>query len=308
MWTRSRFNNELVPGLFAVSIDSYENKRKEGIWKKLCSQRSSKKAYEEDTLRSGLGLPSVKPEGQGFAYDTPIGGAKQTWTHIVYALGVRITEEAIEDNLYELNGGSGGEGLKEIFKDLGVSMAENEEILMARFLVNGTATTYHTTRNSKALFDSAHPRLNGSTFANYGTAADLTYTSFWASIIAAENQYDNQQKRIVKKVKRLWVPPQLERKALEVLKSSDRPDTANRAVNAYAQSGRSVALQVHPYLTDVDACYYQLDGNGILRFNRRPTRFARDKDFQTGDVMVKTDQRWCAEIDDPQGWYGRIPA
>jgi hypothetical protein len=308
MWTRSRFNNEYVPGLFALAIDSYENKRSEGIWKKLCEQKKSGKTYEENTLRSGLDLPSVKGEGAGPAYDTQIGGAKQTWVHVVYALAVRISEEAIEDNLYELSAGSSGDKLKEIFKDLGVSMAENEDVLMARFLVNGTATTYHSTRNSKALFAADHPYLDGNTFSNYGTAADLTYTSFWASIVAAENQHDNKQKRILKKVKRLWIPPQLEQKGLEIIKSTDRPDSANRAVNAYAKSGRSIDLQVYPYLSDVDACYYQLDGKGILRFNRRPTRFAREKDFQTGDMMCKADQRWCAEIDNPQGWYGRIPA
>ena len=308
MWTRSKFSNEMVPGLFAVAIDSYENVRAEGLWRKMCETRSSKKAYEEDTIRSGLGLPQVKGEGAPITYDDPIGGAKQRWTHKVYALGVRITEEAIEDNLYELNGGGSAAGLKEIFKDLGASMAENEDVLMARFLVNGTATTYHTTRDGKALFATDHPRLDQSTFSNKSTSTDLTYLSFWASVVAAENQYDHRQKRILKKVKRLWVPPQLEQKALEILRSTDRPDTGNRAVNAYAKSGRSIELVVYPYLTDIDACYYQLSGAGILRFNRRPTRFAREKDFQTGDMMVKADQRWSAEIRDPQGWYGRIPA
>lgn len=308
MWTRSRFNNEYVPGLFAVSIDSYENKRHAASWKKLCEQKTSKKSYEENTLRSGLDLPALKGEHAPVTFDTQIGGAKQTWVNLVWALAVQISEEAIDDNLYELNGGGNGDKLQSIFKDLGVSMAENEDVLMSRFLVNGTATTYHQTRNSKALFATDHPRLNGTTFSNYGTATDMTYSSFWASVIAAENQYDHRQKRIMKKVVRLWTPPQGERKCLEILKSADRPDTANRAINAYAQSGRKIELEVCSYLTDVDAVYYQLDGNGIVRFNNRPTRFAREKDFLTGDMMCKADQRWCAEIDDPQGFYGRIPA
>lgn len=308
MWTRSRFNNEYVPGLFALSIDAYTTKRSEGAWKPMCTIKTSKKAYEENAVRSGLGLPQVKGESAPIDYDTQIAGAKQKWVPVVYALGVRISEEAIDDNLYELNGGGGGEGLKEIFKDLGVSMAENEEVRMARFLVNGGATTYHTTRGDKALFATDHARLDGSTFSNKVTTTDLTYTAFWAEIIAAENQYDHRQNRIVKKVERLWVPPQFEMKALEILKSTDRPDTANRATNAYAASGRSIKLSVHPYLTDVDARYYQLDGSGITRFNRRAQRFARERDFQTGDMMTKADQRWSAEIDDERCWYGVIPA
>jgi hypothetical protein len=308
MWTRGRFANEIVPGLFGIAIDSYTTKRSEGTWKDMCVQKTSKKAYEENTERSGLGVAQLKGEGAPVTYDTQIQGKKQKWVPSVYALAVRITEEAIDDNLYELNGGSDGSGLKELFKDLGVAMAENEEIRMARFLVNGSATTYHTARDDYALFYASHERLDGSTFSNTATTTDLTYTAFWSEIIAAENQYDHRQNRIVYKVKNLWIPPQFERKALEIVKSTDRPDTANRAVNAYKASGRSINLKINPYLTDTDARYYQLDGPGIIRFNNRKTRFAREKDFQTGDMMVKADQRWSAEINDVRCWYGVIPA
>ncbi len=307
MWTRGRFNDEYVPGLFALAIDTYLNKRAESMWNAMCTVKTSKKKKEEDSLRSGLGFPVIKGEGAPVTYDTQIEGAKQTWVHLVYALAVRITEEAIEDNLYELNGGSEGD-LKELFHDLGEAMAENDEVLMARFLVNGAATTYHSTRDSKALFATDHPRLDGSTFSNKATDADLTYLTFWANLIAAENQYNHRQYRIKKKVKNLWVPPQREQKGLEILKSTDRPDTGSRAVSAYAVSGRKIGLKVWPYLTDDDASYYQMDGEGIVRFNRRKTRFAREKDFATGDMKVKSDSRWSAEIRDPQCWYGVIPA
>ena len=111
-----------------------------------------------------------------------------------------------------------------------------------------------------------------------------------------------------KKIKNLWLPPQLERKGLETLKSSDRPDTANRAINALKSSGRSIGLKTWSHLTDADAWYLQLDGDGIIHYTRRKQRFARDKDFQTGDMMIKADQRWSAEINDPQCWYGIVPA
>jgi hypothetical protein len=308
MWTRSKFVNEYVPGLFAVAVDSYINKRAESMWGKLVTVKDSKKKKEEDAERSGLGVPVVKGEGAPISYDTQIAGAKQTWIHSVYALAVRITEEAIEDNLYELGGGGNADDLQDMFFDLGESMAENPERLMARFLVSGTATTYHTNRNAEALFSTTHSRLDGSTYSNYLTSTDLTYSSYWAAVIAAENQYNHRQMRIQKKVAKLWVPPQMEKQGREVLYSPDRPDTANRAINAIKQSGRNVELCVWPYLTDTDAWYLQCNGRGIIFFWRRKTRFAREADFQTGDMMCKADQRHSAEIADDRDFVGVIPA
>jgi hypothetical protein len=307
MWTRSRFNNEYVPGLFMVAVDSYENRRKASMWKDLCSVKTSKKSYEEDAIRSGLTTLTRKGEGQGITYDTQIGGPKQKWVHIVRSLGVRISEEAIEDNLYELNGGSEG-GLRELFFDLGEAAEETIETEMARFFNSASATTYHTTRFSKAFAATDHTRLDNSTYSNYATQSDLTYTSFWTNLVAAENQYNHRQQVIMKKVKNLWVPPQLERKGLEILKSTDRPDTGDRATNAYAASGRSIGLKVWSHMTDPDMFVFHLEGRGVIFFWARKTRFARDKDFQTGDIMVKVDQRWSAEIADEQCFYFNIPA
>jgi hypothetical protein len=309
MWTRARFNNEYVPGLFALAIDSYVTNRAKNMGRQMCTVKTSKKKKEENAVRSGLGLPVLKGEGAPVNYDTQIAGAKQAWVHLVYALAVRITEEAIDDNLYELNGGGGGDELKEIFTDLGDSMAENEEVLLARFLNSGTATTYHTTRQGAyGLYNAAHPRLDGSTFANYTAAyADLTYLAFWAVVVAAENQFNHRQFKIKKRVQKLWIPPQLERQARECLYSKDRPDVANRAISAYAQSGRNIQLMNWTHITDTDSWHLQLDGDGIIFFDRRKTRFARDKDFQTGDMMCKADQRWSSEINDERCWYGVVP-
>jgi hypothetical protein len=179
---------------------------------------------------------------------------------------------------------------------------------MARFLNSATATTYHSTRFSDALISSAHDRLDGTTFSNYATSSDLTYLTLWAAIVAAENQYNHRQYRIKKQVKRIWVPPQLERAAVEAIKSTERPDTGNRAVSALAKSGRNIEIVSWPHLSDADAWFLQLDGEGINFFWRRKTRFAREKDFATGDYMIKADQRFSAEIQDPQGWYGVVPA
>lgn len=309
MWTRARFNDEYVPGLFALAIDTYITKRSEQMFRSLFTLKTSKKKKEEEGIRSGLGLPVMKGEGAPVSYDTQIAGAKQSWIHTVYALAVRITEEAIDDNLYELNGGGNADDLSEIFHDLGEAMSENEEVKAARFFNSGTATTYHTTRDSVALFSASHTRLDGSTYSNYSTAyADLTYAAFWAILVAAENQYNHRQYRIKKKVKNLWIPPQLERQGREVLFSTDRPDTANRAISAYAQSGRKISLKVWPHMTDPDMWVMQMDGRGIVHFTRRKTRFARERDFQTGDMMIKSDQRFSAEISDERDFYGVIPA
>ncbi|GAG70632.1 unnamed protein product, partial [marine sediment metagenome] len=195
MWTRSRFVNEYIPGLFAVAVDAYTKKRGESKWPKLFDIKTSKKKKEENAERTGLGLPVLKGEGGGVTYDTEIAGPKQAWVHVVYALAVRITEEAVDDNLYELGGGGQGDELKEIFTDLGESMEENLETLNARFLVNGNVATYHGTREATALalFHGTHYRIDGSTFSNKATSTDLTYSTFWTALVAAENQQNNCQ-------------------------------------------------------------------------------------------------------------------
>ena len=307
MWTRSKFFNEYVPGLDAVMVDKYHAAKNNSMWEQLCKVRTSKKAYEEDAIRSRLGSPQLKGEGAAVTFGNQIGGPKQTYTPNVWALAVKITEEAVDDCLYELGGGGGTPKLTELYEDLGISLAEWPEVYMARFLNSGSATTYHVDRFSQALFSATHSRLDAGTYSNLSTNADLTYTAFWSIIVAAENQYDHVGNRTTRKVKNLWIPPQLEMKALEILKSTERPDTANRAVNAYAKSGRSIGLKVWPYLTDADAHYYQLDGAGITFWWRRKTRFGRDSEFLTGDFLVKGDQRFSAEITDAHGFYANIP-
>lgn len=307
MWTRARFVDEYIPGLFAVAIDTYTKNRAVSMWDQLVTVKTSHKKKEENTERSGLDVPVLKSEGERITYDTQLSGSKQTWVHDVFAMGIRITEEAVEDNLYELKGGSEGD-LKEIFHDLGEAMSNNLETLMARFLNSGAATTYHTERDgSTALFSDSHSLLDGTTFDNKSTNADLTYSAFWSVLVAAENQFNHRGHRVKKTVTKLWHPPQLERKALEILKSTDDPSTANRAISAYAKSGRSIKNMNWNQLTDTDAWHFQLEGSGIVFFWRRKTRFAREGDFQTGDIMVKSDQRFSAEIDDYRCFYGNIP-
>jgi hypothetical protein len=308
MWTRGRFVNEYVPGLFALAVDSYKNAKAISMWGDLVNIKTSNKKKEEDAIRSGLGRPVVKGEGAGVTYDTQIAGAKQTWIHNVWALAVRITEEAIDDNLYELNAGGNADELADIFTDLGEAMNESKEVLTARFFTSATATTYHTTRDGIALCSASHTRLDGSTYSNYATATDLTYSTFWANMVSAENQYNHRSKPVKKRVKNLWVPPQLEKNAREIILSPDRPDTGNRAINAYAKSGRNITIKVWPYITDADMWVLQCDGRGIIHFVRRKLRFAREKDFGTGDFQCKADERFSQEVADERDFWFNVPA
>jgi hypothetical protein len=306
MITRSTFNEEYVPGYFALAVETYQSAEK--MYDKIAEVRTSVKKEEKKLYRSNLGYLSEKGEGEPIGYDTPIGNRSKTWVHKVYALGVRATEEAIDDNLYEFgSGGSAGQDIKELFKDLGTSAAETPEIETAKLFNFATATTYHTCNDGLAFASALHTRLDGSIFSNLQTSTDLTYASFWSAVILAENQYDHRQKRIRAKVKALLIPPQMERQAREVLYSTDRPDTGNRAINAMVQSGRSIQLMMWQYLTDVDAWALLLDSNDILFFWRRRTRFAKEGDFETGDLRSKVDQRFSVEVGDPRCVLFNIP-
>lgn len=308
MITRSTFNAEYIPGYFALAVDTFRAAEK--VYDKICVVKDSRKKKEDKIYRSGVGLLAEKAEAEAIGYDTPIGNLSKSWVHKVWALGIRISEEAIEDNLYEFGqGGNAGADIKELFTDLGRSAAETPELEVAKVFNYCTATTYHSTNEATAtaFMSASHARLDGSTYSNRATSADLTYSSFWSAVVAAENQYDHRQKRLGFKVKNLVVPPQLERQAREVLFSADRPDTANRAVNAMVQSGRKIGLIVWAYLTDTDGWFLQLENNDLIFFWRRRTRFGKESDFETGDVKSKVDQRFSVEVGDPRGWYGNVP-
>jgi hypothetical protein len=307
MITTSTFKHEIVPGLIGIAVDSKKKTRAKSMWPKLCTQKMSKKAQEQDASRSGLGTLNPQDEGTPLTFDTQIAGPQQTWNHIPYSLAVRITKLAIMNNLYEFNGGGRG-NLQPLFYDLGEAAEEHIETLMARFFNSADATTYHTTRWGSALASTAHNRKDGTTYSNKATQTDLTYTTFWTAIVAAENQYNDRQHRITQRINKLWIPPQLERKALEVIKSSDRPDTPNRAVSAYAQSGRNIEICKWPHMSDTDMWVLQKEGEAIRFYWAWKTQFAQDSDFQTDDTLVKVSQCWSAEIMDEQCFYFNIPA
>lgn len=299
---RSTFIHSYLPGLFAVAVDSYDMYNKyQKRWDVIAHVKSSKKDREEKAYRSTLGHLVHKPEGTGITYDSIIGGPKKTWVHKEYALGTRCTENAIEDNLYE--------SFTDFFKDLGYSAAIHPDRMLGIMFNNLTATTYHTAADGLALASASHTRLDGTTYSNYSTAyADLTYAAFWAVAVLLENQYDHRQKRVEMRVKGLLHPPQLNRQAIEVLKSSDRPDTANRAISAIAVKYRGSVRDIDwPELTDTDAWHLQGDNHDVIWFWRVKPQFSKEPDFETGDVRCKVRLRGVVECGDPRGYYHVIP-
>ncbi|MCG6536102.1 MAG: hypothetical protein L7F78_15735, partial [Syntrophales bacterium LBB04] len=202
-----------------------------------------------------------------------------------------------------------GQDLRELFTELGLSAAETPEIECFKLFNYATATTYHTCNDGLALGSAVHKRLDGTTFSNLATSSDATYTSFWSNVISAENQYDHRQKRIKAKVRGVLASPVMEKQFREILYSKDRPDTANRAVNAMVQSGRHFELWLSPYITDTDmwALLMEAPLNDLIFFWRRRTRFAKEPDFETGDLRAKCDQRFSLEVGDCRSTYLNVP-
>ena len=300
---RSTFIHDYLPGLFAVSVDTYDMFNKtQKVWDLVAHTKTSKRQKEEKAYRSSLGQLVFKPEGQGVSYDSIIGGPKKTWVHKEYALGTRCTENAIEDNLYE--------SFTDFFKDLGYSAALHPERMVGRLFNNVTNTNYHTAADGVAIASASHVRLDGSTYSNLSTAyADLTYTAFWAISVLLENQYDDKQKRVAMKTRGLIFPPQLSRQAYEVMKSTDRPDTTDRAVSAIAKKYGSGGIRLIEWgeLTDTDAWHVQGDNHDLIWFWRVKPQFSKEPDFETGDVRCKCRLRGSVEEGDPRGYYHVVP-
>ncbi len=298
---RSTFIHDYVPGLFAVSVDTYDRYNKyQKMWDQIVHVKSTEKSKEEKAYRTTLGNLVLRPEATGVTYDSIIGGPKKAWVMKEWALGTRCSEVAIEDNLYE--------SFTDFFKDLGYSAAIHPDRMAGIMFNNLTATTYHTCADTLALASASHTRLDNSTYSNYTTAyPDLTYTSFWAVAVLMENQYDDRQKRVAMKVQGLLHPPQLSRKAIEVLQSTDRPDTTNRSISAIAKKYGSVKDMPWAELTDTDAWHLQGDHHDIIWFWRVKPQFSKEPDFETGDVRCKVRLRGALECGDPRGYYHCIP-
>jgi len=302
---RTTFNKAVVPGLFAFMIDGYKNLAAQEDWKKILSgkaTRGSKRAYEEAAYAAGMGLYPHKPEGQPIEYDEFTQGPTKRWTHKTFALGVKLTEELIEDSLYP----DVPTEMRQLTEELGKSAAETLAILGWDMINDGPTGTNHVDANGDALFLNTHTGINGATWSNLLTpAADLSATALQTAIDNFETTKDDTGRYQILKAGAIIVHPNNAWKAKELLNSAFDPESANNAVNTLKE--RNLSLIVSPYLTDTDAFTLMADAAnrmyGMIAFMRRKLTFAKDGDFETGDSKFKGTFRFSIESAKANNFY-----
>ena len=299
---RSQFNKAVVPGLFSLMVDAYRPRAGQEEWRQVVSAvKPSNRAYEESAYFAGLGNLSRKAEGEPIQYDEMVQGPTRRWTHTTYALGVRITEELIEDSLYPEIG-----EMEMISRELGTSGKETLNVLVFDMYNSITATTTHTGGDGLALASGSHTALRGGTWSNLlSPAADLSASSLQVMIQNFETTRDDTGKYQVIRPKEVLVNPASEWKLKELLQSTYDPESANNAVNVLRS--RNLQPRVTPYYTDTDGATLIADppsaNGGFIVFMRRKVTFARDGDFQTGDALFKTTFRFSVECNKPNHVY-----
>jgi hypothetical protein len=295
--SRSQQLKELLPGLNALF--GLEYKKYEEEHKAIFETENSERSFEEETKLSGFGAAPVKSEGAAIAYDN----AQEAWTarynHETIALGFAITEEAIEDNLYD--------SLSARYtKALARSMANTKQVKAANVLNNGFDSAY-AGGDGVELFSTAHPLVSGGTNSNEpNTPADLNEASLEAAIIQIAAWTDERGLLIAAKPRKLIVPPALQFVATRLLDTELRTATADNDTNAIRSMGAIPELYtVNHYLTDTDAWFIRTDvPNGLKHFVRTALNTSMDGDFDTGNVRYKARERYSFGWSDPLGMFG----
>ena len=295
--SRSQLLKELLPGLnalFGLEYARYGEEHKE-----LYEVESSERSFEEETKLSGFSAAPVKSEGAAIAYDT----AQEAWTtrysHETIALGFSITEEAIEDNLYD--------SLSARYtKALARGMAYTKQVKAASVLNNGFSSSY-LYGDGQSLFSTAHPLVGGGVNSNTAaTGVDLNETSLEAAVIQIAAWTDERQLLIAAKPRKLVVPPALMFVATRLLDTKLRVGTNNNDISAINNNGTiPEGYTVNHFLTDVNAWFLLTDvPNGLKHFVRTPLQNSMDGDFDTGNVSYKSRERYSFGVSDPLGVWG----
>jgi hypothetical protein len=295
--SRAQLLKELLPGLnalFGMEYATYGEEHKE-----IYEVESSERSFEEETKLSGFSAAPVKAEGTAIAYDN----AQEAWTarynHETIALGFSITEEAIEDNLYDSLS-------KRYTKSLARGMAYTKQVKAAAVVNNGFSAAY-TGGDGVALFSTAHPLVNGGTNSNtFVTQADLNETSLEAAVIQVAGWTDERGLLIAAKPRKLIVPPGLMFVAKRLLDTELRVGTTDNDINALKAMGSiPEGYKVNHFLTDVNAWFLLTDvPNGLKHFVRTPLANSMDGDFDTGNVRYKSRERYSFGWSDPLGAFG----
>ena len=294
--SRMQLVKELEPGLnalFGLEYDRYENQDKE-----IFDTESSDRAFEEEVMLGGFANASVKPEGSGVAYEDAQETYTARYTMETIALAFALTEEAVEDNLYDKIS-------TRYTKALARSMANTKQVKAANILNRGFNSSY-LGGDGKELLATDHPTLSGDQKNELTTAADLNETSLEQALIDIADMKDERGLKIALKGNKLIIPVNLQFNVERLLKSPGRPATADNDINAVKSMGMiPQGYVVNNFLTDADAWFIKTDApNGMKHFVRAPIRTAMEGDFDTGNVRYKARERYSFGWSDWRGIFG----
>ena len=279
--------------LFGLEYKSYEQQ-----WSEIYTTESSDRAFEEEVMLSGFAQAKVKPEGSGVSFDNAQETFTARYTNETIALAFAITEEAIEDNLYDRLA-------SRYTKALARSMASTKNVKGASTLNNGNPGGTFTSGDGVTLFNTAHPTIAG-TFSNtLATASDLNETSLEQALIDINAFTDERGLKIAAKGVKMIIPSALQFVAERLMKSQGRTSTADNDINAVRSMGMiPQGYRVNNYLTDADAFFILTDvPNGMKHFNRAPLTTKMEGDFDTGNVRYKARERYVFGVSDPRGIF-----
>ena len=295
--SRAQLLKELLPGLnalFGLEYAKYGEEHKE-----IYETETSERSFEEETKLSGFSAAPVKNEGSAIAYDNAQEAWTARYTHETIAMGFSVTEEAIEDNLYD--------SLSSRYtKALARAMAYTKQVKGAAVLNNGWASTV-TYGDGQPLFSTSHPLVSGGTNSNTpATQADLNETSLENAVIQIAGWTDERGLLIAARPRKLIVPPNLQFVATRLLETELRVGTNNNDINAIKNNGSiPEGYTINHFLTDTNGWFLTTDvPNGLKHFVRTPMQTGMDGDFDTGNVRYKARERYSFGVSDPLGIFG----
>ena len=294
--SRSQLVKELEPGLnalFGLEYGRYDAEHTE-----IFETENSDRAFEEEVMLSGFGNARVKSEGGSIIYDNATETFTARYTHETIALGFAITEEAVEDNLYDRISAR-------YTRALARSMANTKQVKAANILNNGFDNNFPG-GDGVALMSDAHPLVAGTLRNELAVAADLNEASLEQSLIDIAAFTDERGLKVAARGVRMIVPSELQFTAERLMKSQGRTSTADNDINAIASMGMiPQGYRVNNFLTDADAFYIITDvPNGMKYFERTPIRTAMEGDFDTGNVRYKARERYRFGVSDYRGIFG----
>lgn len=295
--SRAQLLKELLPGLnalFGLEYARYGEEHKE-----IFETETSERSFEEETKLSGFSAAPVKGEGSAIAYDNAQEVFTARYNHETIALGFSLTEEAIEDNLYDALSAR-------YTKALARAMAYTKQVKAASVINNGFSSSF-LGGDGQPLFSTAHPLVSGGTNSNtQTTATDLNETALESAVIQIAGWTDERGLLIAAKPKKLFVPPGLMFVATRLLETELRVSTSDNDINALKNNGTiPEGYAVNHFITDANSWYLTTDvPNGLKHFVRTPMANSMDGDFDTGNVRYKSRERYSFGWSDPLGVYG----